>query len=372
MRYIGNKTRLLPFLAKALHRLQIAPGTAHDAFAGTAAVGRALKESGWRVVSSDIMTYSYVLQRAYVVAQRPPSFRALVAGDQDLRRALRSPPLALRERAARNGGRLALVAAYCSAVLLPHAGFVTEQFSPRGASGRMYFTSENAGRLDAARGVLHEWLRDGLIDDDAYYLLLAALLEGADRVANTAGVYAAFMKSWQPNALKPLELQVRSPVRGPAGSRAFRADAAQVAREIGDVDLLYVDPPYNSRQYVGYYHVPEIIARGWFDQPPTLSGRTGLLAEHDLKSDWCSAPRVRGALTELLSATGARHLLVSYNSEGLLPEEELRSLLRERSADGRVTCFRKPYRRYRADSDSERRRYRGDSLEELLYHVRLR
>lgn len=370
MRYIGNKTRLLPFLSGALRRLHIPPGTAHDAFSGTAAVGRALKESGWRVVSSDIMTYSYVLQRAYVVAQLPPTFRALVAGDPDLRRALRSP--ALRERTAPDGGRLALVAAYCSTVLPPREGFVTEQFSPLGASGRMYFTAANATRLDAARGALHEWHRDGLIDDDAYHLLLAALLEGADRVANTAGVYAAFMKSWQPNALKPLELRVRTPVRGPAGSQAFRADAAEVAAAIGDVDLLYVDPPYNSRQYVGYYHVPEIIARGWFDQPPTLSGRTGLLAEHDLRSDWCSASRVRGALTELLSATGARHVLVSYNSEGLLPEAELRSLLLERSANGRVDCFRKPYRRYRADSDHERRKYRGDAVEELLYHVRLR
>ena len=68
MRYIGNKTKLLPFLHETIAKLGISPGVAHDAFAGTAAVGRALKATGWQVHSSDLMTYSYVMQRAYVVA----------------------------------------------------------------------------------------------------------------------------------------------------------------------------------------------------------------------------------------------------------------------------------------------------------------
>ncbi|MGH7633110.1 MAG: DNA adenine methylase, partial [Gemmatimonadaceae bacterium] len=90
MRYIGNKTRLLPFILEAVTSLGLGPGAAHDACAGTAVVGRELKVAGWRVASSDIMTYSYVFQRAYVVAQRVPSFAELRAGDLDVRRAMRS------------------------------------------------------------------------------------------------------------------------------------------------------------------------------------------------------------------------------------------------------------------------------------------
>src|SRR3954471_21098221 len=90
MRYIGNKTRLLPFLMRTIERLELSSKTAHDAFSGTAAVGRALKEAGWRVASSDLMTYSYVFQRAYVVARRSPSFAAVRAGDSERRRAHRS------------------------------------------------------------------------------------------------------------------------------------------------------------------------------------------------------------------------------------------------------------------------------------------
>jgi len=103
MRYIGNKTRLLPFLERTLRRLGIEPGSAHDAFAGTASVGRALKAAGWRVASSDIMTYSYVFQRAYVVAQRSPSFAALRAGDADgARDATAAHIMAGRERLLRH------------------------------------------------------------------------------------------------------------------------------------------------------------------------------------------------------------------------------------------------------------------------------
>jgi adenine-specific DNA-methyltransferase len=369
MRYIGNKTRLLPFIRGTLRRLGIAPGVAHDAFAGTAAVGRALKLDGWRVLSSDVMTYSYVLQRAYVVASRTPSFADLAAADPAVRQALG------RRRASANTAgrhRLEAVGDYLARELEPETGFVTGHFAPAG--GRMYFTDDNARRIDAVRAALHRWRTGGLISDEAYYLLLAALLEGADRVANTAGVYAAWMKRWQPNALRPLTITPEPPVRGALGASANLADAAAVARQAGPIDLLYLDPPYNGRQYAGYYHVPELIARGWFDVPPTLRGKTGLPVEapgHQ-RSPWCSSRTVGRELKELLAATGARHVLVSYNSEGILPARELRDALQAASAEGRVRRFGHSYRRYRSDSDGPGRRYRGDEVREYLFYARLR
>ena len=369
MRYLGNKTRLLPFIARALRRLGISPGSAHDAFSGTASVGRALKTRGWRVASSDLMTYSYVFQRAYVVAQRVPSFADLRAVDPELRAAMRRARFR-RAVAARGGGALHAVAEYLAKWIPPERGFVTRRFSPEGK--RMYFTPANASRIDAARARLHAWREEGLIGDDGYFLLLAALIEGADRVANTAGVYAAFIKSWQPNATRPLDLIPLAPVRGLRGSSAHLGDAAAVARALGPVDLLYVDPPYNSRQYAGYYHVPEIIARGWFSERPALAGKTGLLARGAPSSAWCKPREVGGALTELLAATKARHVLVSYNSDGLLSEAALRRALADASIDGKVRRFTRAYRRYRADRDHARRTYRDDGLRELLYHVRLR
>jgi adenine-specific DNA-methyltransferase len=379
MRYIGNKTKLLPFLRAALARLGIAPGVAHDAFAGTAAVGRALKADGWRVHSSDLMTDSYVMQRAYVVASSAGNFGRLMAAEPALRSALRrranghpgwSRGADHCATAARAASRVRAVAHYLSTGLPPMEGFLARHFAPAG--GRMYFTDENARRIDAARATLHAWQAARLIDDDAYYILLAAVLEGADRVANTAGVYAAYIKRWQPNALRPFVAMPEPPLRTRLRCAAHQADALDVARALGRVDLLYIDPPYNTRQYAGYYHVPELIARGWFDGHVALRGKTGLIGDAQQRSAWCSRRRAPLALRALLAATGARHVLVSYNSEGVIPDAELRAILRDAAVDGRVRRFTTRYKRYRADSDREGRRYKGDEVRELLYYARLR
>jgi adenine-specific DNA-methyltransferase len=368
MRYIGNKTRLLPFILGAIRKLGIESGTAHDAFAGTAAVGRALKGAGWRVASSDLMSYSEVFQQAYVVATSIPSFRELARHEPSVRRAVKDaqpdpelPPAVTALRA---------VGEWLTSGIPDERGFVTEHFSPAG--GRMYFSEENASRIDAARRALHEWRGSGWIDEAAYFILLAALIEGADRVANTAGVYAAYIKSWQPNARRPLAIVPEIPTAGPRGATAHLADATDLASRLGTIDLLYIDPPYNARQYSGYYHIPEVIARGWFDERLTLRGKTGLLDSNGQRSAWCSPRRVRNALVELLAATGARHVLVSYNSEGLLPDADLRAVLEEASVDGKVRRVSKTYRRYRADADSETRRYKAGEVKELLYYARLR
>ena len=103
-------------------------------------------------------------------------------------------------------------------------GFIGAHFAPAG--GRMYFTQENADRIDAIRRRLHEWWTSGLIQDDAYYVLLAALIEGADRVANTAGVYAAYIKRWQAKCEARADAQARD-----AAARCARIDGASRRRD---------------------------------------------------------------------------------------------------------------------------------------------
>jgi len=342
MRYIGNKTRLLPFILRTLDKEGIDAGVVHDAFAGTASVGRALKEKGWQVHGSDLLMSSYVFQRAYVVADS-----ADPAVDEMARALSR---------------------------ISPCEGFISRHFSPAGdatSAGRMYFTPENAGRIDAARGELESWRRSGAVSEDAYYLLLAGIIEGADRVANTAGVYASYMKRWQPNARRAFAVSVETTVRGRPAA-AYLMDATEAAKSIGEVDLIYIDPPYNSRQYVAYYHIPEILARGWSGDEPAIRGKVGLLAGNEGRSQWSHGRRVQKLFTGLLSASGARHALISFNSEGHLEPEKLESLLRKAAVDGEVSHLTQRYRRYRADSDHEGRQYHADSAHEHLYLVRLR
>jgi adenine-specific DNA-methyltransferase len=345
MRYIGNKTRLLPFILRTLQRSGIEVGSAHDAFAGTASVSRALKAAGWRVHSSDLLMSSYVFQRAYVVADRADE------GIEERARILSE--------------------------LRPRSGFITHHFSPETEggddnSGRMYFTPENAGRIDAAREELERWRVAGEIAQDTYYILLAGIIEGADRVANTAGVYASYMKRWQPNAKRRFELVVENPVRGAQPGSAALMDATESAKQLGPIDLLYVDPPYNSRQYVAYYHIPEILARGWSESFPQIRGKVGLLAGDEGRSQWSHGRRVKKLFVGLLAATGARHALISFNSEGHLAPDSMQSLLVEASADGKISHFTQRYRRYRADSERTGRHYHRDIAQEHLYLIRLR
>ena len=343
MRYIGNKTRLLPFILRTLKRSGIGVGSVHDAFAGTASVSRALKEKGWRVHSSDLLMSSYVFQRAYVVAEGADPLLG------DMARDLSSLP--------------------------PREAFMSEHFSPserRGAGTRMYFTPENAGRIDAAREELERWRKAGRIDENNYYLLLAAIIEGADRVANTAGVYASYMKRWQANAKRRFEVAPELPSKGAQPAQALLMDATDAARSIGEVDLLYIDPPYNSRQYVAYYHIPEILARGWTDTVPAIRGKVGLLAGEEGRSQWSHGRRVQKLFSALLAATGARHALISFNSEGHLAPEALQSLLKKAAVDGELAHYTQHYRRYRADSERVGRHYHRDTALEHLYLVRLR
>ena len=343
MRYIGNKTRLLPFILRTLNKGGIAVGSVHDAFAGTASVSRALKARGWRVDSSDLLVSSYVFQRAYVVADCADPLLGEMASEL--------------------------------AALAPRESFISRHFSPAGGSeseGRMYFTPPNAGRIDAAREELESWRKAGKVGEDSYYLLLAAIIEGADRVANTAGVYASYMKRWQPNARRAFGVAPEVPIKGAQPARAHLMDAIEAATSIGEVDLLYIDPPYNSRQYVAYYHIPEILARGWTESAPAIRGKVGLLAGEEGRSQWSHGRRVQKLFSALLSATTATHALVSFNSEGHMPPEALLSLLTRASADGNVSHFSQRYRRYRADSDREGRHYHRDIALEHLYLVRLR
>src|SRR5690606_19628076 len=135
------------FIRRVLRSRGIVAGRAVDPFSGTASVARSLKRWGFRTAASDIMDYGYVLARAYVEVAAPPVFDGIAdeIGGTDLRHAI----------AALNR-------------LGPAPGFMHEHFSPAGAAGarhgRMYFTPDNAARIDAVRDRIEQWHRAGAID----------------------------------------------------------------------------------------------------------------------------------------------------------------------------------------------------------------
>jgi adenine-specific DNA-methyltransferase len=348
VRYIGNKTKLLDFIQAGIERRGIS---------GSASVGHRLKRLGFRVVASDVMTYGYVFARAYVQASALPP----------------SPGLADEVLAVdgRDAPSVADVIAYLNG-LDPFPDFIHRHYSPEGTAGRehgrMYFTAENAARIDHIRHRIEEWRCAGRIEDETFHLLLASLLEAADAVANTTGVYASFVKSWQPNARRRLRLRVPV-IHGGNGCVAERRDALALVSDLEPFDLLYLDPPYNNRQYPGYYHIPELIAEGWFGGEPELRGKTGLTPDGHKRSDWSRAGRCEDAFEELVASARCRHIVMSYNDEGIIPEPTIERVLKRYGRRETYRRYSRSYKRYRSDADSEDRRYKGDRVREYLYCV---
>ncbi len=387
MRYIGNKQKLLPFIGETIAGLGIGRrrGRALDAFSGTATVGSALKAAGFAVTACDLMRFSYVFQRAYIVADAYPTFDAL-ADDPAIRRVRRRRDFAIRVAARRSTATadpperqtLDEICVYLDSYLDPESGFITTHYAApadRAADGdqRGYFTAENARRIDAIRHQIHDWRVARAITEEGHDILLAALLEGSDAVANTAGVYAAWIKAWQGNARHSFRMRPRALVVGTGLTcHAHHGDVSALVPRLGHFDLLYLDPPYNARQYSAYYHIPEILAKGWYDGLPEIRGKTGLLADTALKSAWSVPAQCVEAFRDLIARADADHVLLSYNSEGIIPEQAIEDVL---VAAGRRGSYRKTarvYRRYRSDRTSARRQYRADAVEEYLYYVRLK
>jgi adenine-specific DNA methylase len=195
--------------------------------------------------------------------------------------------------------------------------------------------------------------------------LLSSLLEAVPFVANISGNYAAYLKDWDPRAHKPLTLRTPNLIQSERKNKAFREDSNQLVRKI-QTDILYLDPPYNSRQYASNYFLLELIAEGWFNgNRPKIYGKTGMREYEEQKSAYCQKSNVSNTFQDLIKHIKTRYILLSYNDEGLLSEGEIKDVL---STRGEVNIFKRPYRRYRSINQDETDR---TNVYEKLYFVKV-
>jgi adenine-specific DNA-methyltransferase len=342
MNYIGSKYSLLPFIEKVFRRIyQGSDATICDLFAGTGAVGRRFKERGLRIIANDLQYYAYALNKAYIEIDQTPAFKG----------ALRE----IGDRIHEAGDDPAAVVLAFLDRLPGVKGFIAGHYGPEGK--RFYYTEANAEKADAIRQTIERWRERRVIDEQEYFYLLCSLLEAIDQVANTASVYGAYLKKFKSTALKPLRLKPLVLHPAPPDCRVFQRDANELVREI-ECDVLYLDPPYNHRQYGANYHVLETIAA--YDSP-RLSGVTGM-REYQ-RSLYCQQSAAADALEDLVRNANAAHILLSYNDEGVLRPDQIRRILKLR---GKPRTFRRRYTRYKADNG---RAYKRDATIEHLHYV---
>ena len=356
MYYIGSKQHLLSFIDECIK--EVVPKTDSgvtfcDLFAGTGIVGAHFKRKGFKIIANDIQYYSYVLNKQYIQNHKPLGFEGLKNIIPELKD--------LTDQV----DKINCVCGYLNNIN-GLEGFIYNNYCKGGTKDseyeRLYFTDENGRKCDAIRTVINEWSENEIITENEYYFLLATLIENIDKVANTTSVYGAFLKQIKRPARKPLIMRPAELIINSQEHDVYCRPANDLVKDIS-VDILYLDPPYNERQYSAYYHLLETIAQ--YDSP-TLHGKTGLRDYSDQKSDFCVRSKVKEAFEDIIINAKAKYIFLSYNNEGLMTFDEIEGIMRKRGQYGR---FEREHSRFKADK-TDARHHKADSTIEYLHWVK--
>ena len=356
MRFIGCKEDLLDYIELFVNERQIKGEVFCDLFAGTASVGKHFKKLGYSIMSADILYFSYVLQKVYIEQSKYPRFNKLT-------KRLGITPLVPSTLFDTDDLNARSVVRYLDSVE-GREGFVYSNYSPEGTAHqkhvRKYFTGENARRIDAIREKIEEWKAAGLLNEEEYFYLLCSLIEAVPFVSNTSGTYGAFLKDWDKRAFKRLTLVAPVIIESGASHKVFNEDGVRLLDRVGRIDILYLDPPYNERQYAANYHLLETVAK-WDN--PEIRGVTGLREYASQKSDFCNVTTALRALEEIAGTGRFRHLVLSYNSEGIMPEQDILAIL---NRHGKTATSEVAYQRFRSNSRGEPKK----GVKEKLYYMK--
>ena len=356
MKYIGNKQRLLNFIDNVVINEGLPTrGTFIDVFAGTTSVAKYFKKKGYRLITNDFMTYSYVFQNAYIKNNQYPTFTKLIKSEK----IVANPKIFKTKTDALN-----LVIQYLNN-LSGKEGFIFKNYAPVGQFGRQFFSNENAKKIDAIRDKIENWKQGNLINENEYYILLSSLIDAADFVANMSGTYGAYLKIWRSMALKSFTMLAPQLIETNLNHKVYKQDSNELIKKIKG-DILYIDPPYNFRQYASNFHILETLAC-WDN--PKVYGKTGLRPYNSQKSLYSQKTNCNNAFADLIKNANTKYILMSYSNEGIIPDKFIRDTLSKR---GKIKVYNQMYRRFRTERDHEKRHYKvaDDKVTELIYFVK--
>lgn len=278
---------------------KIERGSFCDPFGGVGTVGSAFKSFGFEVHTGDILTFAHCFQLARVALSKRPrpshSLRAefgISTFDEMISFVNDAPPV---------------------------KSWIHREFAVK----RTYFTLSNAARIDGVRRRIESWRIRNFIDENTDAYLKACLIDSADRVANTAGTYYAYLKQSSRKAKMPFNFRAIEITPGSPRCTSRLLDAEDLVRS-RPFDVLYLDPPYNDRDYAAYYHLPETIAT---HRRPRPTGISGVDAATRVRSKFSSPRFAEQSMESLVSSAKCNLMVVHYSDDGLIAPESMRSIL---------------------------------------------
>ena len=329
MYYIGSKKRLLPFIKKTIYGVvgnNLSQMIFCDMFAGTGIVGQSFKSEVKQVIANDCEYYSYVLNKNYIENHIEMADKQVFIDE------LNSLPLI-------------------------DTGFVYRNYCLGGGTERLYFSDYNGKKIDAVRTKIEEWKNENKLSPNLYFFLLTSLLESADILANTAALYSAYLKHLKKAAQKELVIKPANFVLSNNKHRVFNMDSNALISQI-EGDILYLDPPYNNRQYGGDYHLLNTIALYDRFEPKGKTGRR----EYQ-RSLYCSKIKTKRVFEHLIENAQFNYIFLSYNNEGIMSADTIRKIMKQYGKYDSVTT---DYQRFKADKN-ENRTYKASGTKEYLH-----
>lgn len=307
-RYLGNKYKLLPFITGVVKDEGLSFESVADIFAGTGAVSSAFSDK--QLITNDIMYSNYICHYAWFGAEPY------------------SP-----EKIAEYIVRYNSYDEY-------EDNYMTDNFADT------YFSKNDCSKIGYVRDDIEKSFADGKINKRERALLITSLLYAMDKIAKTCGHYDAYRKGAEFDA--SLELFVPlAEVNNNENNQCFNRDANELVKSI-QADLVYIDPPYNSRQYCDAYHLLENVAR-W--EKPEVFGVAKKMNRKALKSKYCTQ-EATAAFEDLIEHISAKYILLSYNnmaqkgndrSNAKIDDSDILRILEKK---GKVKVFSESYKAF--------------------------
>ena len=318
-RFLGNKNRLLNFIENIVNKKCENFKSFCDIFAGTGVVGAKFNNENIKVISNDILNSNFVAISAFI-------------GSKNI-----------------DIEKLKNKINYLNCIKAESDNYFSLNY------GGTFFTIENARKIGAIRSEI-ENIAENQEEKNA---LITSLIYATDKVANTVGHYDAFRKKL--DSIKSIKLLIPTiEFKNNRNNEIYKEDANVLIRKI-ECDVLYIDPPYNSRQYCDAYHLLENLVN-W--EKPKVFGKAKKMDRSNLKSNYClkSAPQ---AFEDLIQNAKCKHILISYNNTGeskdgrsnaRISDAQMMDILKRK---GDVEIFERDYRAFstgksNTDGNSER------------------
>lgn len=313
-RYIGNKSKLLDFIYKSINDLGYTNNSVFlDMFAGTGVVANYFANKGYKTIVNDNLYSNALIYKAFLGVGRINIKK--VGNFIDKYNSVK--PEELEEN-------------YFSKVY-----------------AHKYFSANDAKIIGYIRDNIEE--NKEHLTKREYAYLISSLIYSTDKIANTVGHFESYLR--QEPADKGVKLEKLEINTDITPASIYNEDSNRLAKKI-KADITYIDPPYNARQYVNFYHVLENLAR--WNKPTDFEGNSMKFKRDELKSGYCRKNTAKKLFEDLINSLNTKLIVVSYNNtyeakssssnNTLLPDEIL-SILNKK---GVTTIKEKDYKTFNA------------------------